>query len=234
MRWRLKKRVWCVRARIRSIKCVIQITQRYRSDGIPHHALARACCFVFMRMCVLWSARLSRLAEPDGDGGKVRLRVKGFISLIHREFSGLNCGNSIIMSRQAGEGRGTGTNRGRGAVSGTKGCRSSFSVQTVLVLKVIMRWRGRGSRRQKRGVVRQTGKEATRFFHSAGLRDSSRLIVIMYVCVCARKGRGEATGKSKQITEGHKRKQRRTTQQGISLRLPVFGVNNICRHFYFL
>ena len=26
---------------------------------------------------------------------------------------------------------------------------------------------------------RQTGKEATRFFHSAGLRDSSRLIVIM-------------------------------------------------------
>ena len=40
-------------------------------------------------------------AGREPSGGEERLRVKGFISLFHREFSGLNCGNSIIMSRRA-------------------------------------------------------------------------------------------------------------------------------------
>ena len=184
--------------------CVIQVTQRYRSDGISHHVLAR----------VRPRGQQNNKAPRNWAGGRGaaeqkrkkrtwRLRVKGFISLVHRELSGLNCGKSIIMCvfvRGGGrEGRrGRGREAGWSAVSGTK--RLSlipFSVQTVLVLKVIILRAGplvlrsaaakpirSGNKAKQRGAVcfgvkRQTGKEATRFFHSAGLRDSSRLIVIM-------------------------------------------------------
>ena len=116
------------------------------------------------------------------------LRVKGFISMIHREFSGLNCGKLIIMHVLVA----VSVCRGCGLVSGTKVFSHRIRFKLCLCWKsssVASRVAAMDGRRSE---GHQSGKEATRFSQSEGLRDSSRLIVIIHKNGTRGKGEGRS------------------------------------------